>query len=301
MLRRLIGEHIALVTDLEPGVGRVLVDPGQLEQILVNLDVNARDAMPTAGLLTIETAAVYLTHADILQPSAGSSIPALVGSPGEHVVIRVTDTGFGMDDETQRRVFEPFFTTKPLCRGTGLGLATIYGIVAQAGGRLCLRSAHGQGTTVEVYLPRTCAEVMEPARKPDAPNVDDVRHGTETVLVAEDESGVRESVRRILERAGYRVIEARHGADALLLWRERREEIALVLTDLVMPEMRGAELATTLRETAPDTRIVFMSGYASDAARATMSPDDVLLTKPFDAETLLRVVREVLDGVAQQS
>jgi PAS domain S-box-containing protein len=300
MLRRLIGEHIALVTDLEPAVGRVLVDPGQLEQILVNLAVNARDAMPTGGLLTIETAAVYLTQADILQPSTGGAIPALVGSPGDHVVLRVTDTGFGMDDETQRRVFEPFFTTKPLGHGTGLGLATIYGIVAQAGGRLCLRSAHGEGTTVDVYLPRKCAEVMEHAL-PDVPNVDDVRHGTETVLVAEDEAAVRESVRRILERAGYHVIEARHGADALLLWRERRDEIALVLTDLVMPEIRGAELAMTLRETAPDTRIVFMSGYASDAARATMSPDDVLLAKPFDAETLLRVVRDALDGVAQRS
>ena len=300
MLRRLIGEHIALVTDLEPGIGRVLIDPGQLEQILVNLAVNARDAMPSGGLLTIETAAVHLTQGDILQPSAGGSIPALVGSPGEHVVIRVTDTGLGMDDETQRRVFEPFFTTKPLGHGTGLGLATIYGIVAQAGGRLCLRSAHGQGTVVEVYLPYRCAEVVEHAL-PDAPNADEVRHGTETVLVAEDESAVRESVRRILERAGYRVIGARHGADALLLWRERRDEIALVLTDLVMPEMRGAELATTLREIAPDTRIVFMSGYASDSARATMSPDDVLLTKPFDAETLLRVVRDALDGVAERT
>jgi len=301
MLRRLIGEHIALVTDLEPGVGRVLVDPGQLEQILVNLAVNGRDAMPSGGLLTIETAAVYLTQGDIMQPGSGGSIPALVGSPGDHVVIRVTDTGFGMDDETQRRVFEPFFTTKPLGHGTGLGLATIYGIVAQAGGRLCLRSAHGQGTVVEVYLPRKCAEVIDHAVPPDAPNVDDMRRGSETVLVAEDESAVRESVRRILERAGYTVIEARHGADALLLWRERRDEIALVLTDVVMPEMRGAELATTLREAAPDTRIVFMSGYASDSARATMSPDDALLTKPFDAETLLRVVRDALDRIPQKA
>jgi len=300
MLRRLIGEHITLVTDLEPGVGRVLVDPGHLEQILVNLAVNARDAMPAGGLLTIETAAAYVTQSDITQPSAGGSIPALVGSPGDHVVIRVTDNGFGMDDETQRRVFEPFFTTKPLGHGTGLGLATIYGIVAQAGGRLCLRSAHGQGTAVEVYLPRKCAEV-DHVLAPDAPNVDNVRHGTETVLVAEDESAVRESVRRILERAGYTVIEARHGADALLLWRERRDEIALVLTDVVMPEMRGAELAMTLREAAPDTRIVFMSGYASDSARATMSPDDALLTKPFDAETLLRVVRDALDRIPQKA
>ncbi len=299
MLRRLIGEHIALVTDLEPDAGRVLVDPGHLEQILVNLAVNARDAMPAGGLLTIETAAVYVAPSDILQPGPGGAIPALVGSPGDHVVIRVTDTGLGMDDETQRRVFEPFFTTKPQGHGTGLGLATIFGIVAEAGGRLCLRSAPGRGTTVEVYLPRQCADIADHAL-PEAPNVGEVRYGTETVLVAEDEAAVRESVRRILERAGYTVIEARHGADALLLWRERRDEIALVLTDLVMPEMRGGELAAALREAAPDTRIVYMSGYASDSARATMSPDDVLLTKPFDADTLLRVVREALDGVAQR-
>ena len=300
MLRRLIGEHIALVTDLEPGAGRVLVDPGQLEQILVNLAVNARDAMPSGGLLTIETAAVTLSPTDIMQPDPDGAMPALIGSPGEHVVIRVTDTGLGMDDETQSRVFEPFFTTKPQGHGTGLGLATIYGIVAQAGGRLCLSSERGRGTTVEVFLPRQCVDACDHAPA-DVSNADELRHGSETVLVAEDEAAVRESVRRILERAGYTVIEARHGADALLLWRERRDEIALVLTDLVMPEMRGSELAAALRESAPDTKIVYMSGYASDSARATMSPDDLLLAKPFDADTLLRVVREALDGVAQRT
>ena len=302
MLRRLIGEHIALVTDLEPDAGRVLVDPGQLEQILVNLAVNARDAMPTGGLLTIETAAVALSAADIMQPDPDGAMPALIGRPGEHVLIRVTDTGLGMDDETQSRVFEPFFTTKPQGHGTGLGLATIYGIVAEAGGRLCLRSAQGSGTTVEVYLPRQCEElVVDHHAPPEALHADQMRHGSETVLVAEDEAAVRESVRRILERAGYRVIEARHGADALLLWRERRDEIALVLTDLVMPEMRGVELAAALRESAPDTKVVYMSGYASDSARATMSPDDLLLAKPFDADTLLRVVRDALDGIAQRA
>jgi PAS domain S-box-containing protein len=300
MLRRLIGEHIALVIDLEPGIGRVLVDPGQLEQILVNLAVNARDAMPTGGLLTIETTAVTLSPTDILQPDPEGAMPALIGNPGEHVVIRVTDTGLGMDDETQRRVFEPFFTTKPQGHGTGLGLATIYGIVAQAGGRLCLRSARGRGTTVEVYLPRQCVDAYDHAPS-DVTHAAELRHGSETVLVAEDEAAVRESVRRILERAGYTVIEARHGADALLLWRERRDEIALVLTDLVMPEMRGSELAAALRETAPETRIVYMSGYASDSARATMSPDDVLLAKPFDADTLLRIVRDALDGVVHRT
>ena len=301
MLRRLIGEHIALLADLEPDAGRVLVDPGQLEQILVNLAVNARDAMPTGGLLTIETAAVALSANDIMQPDPDGAMPALIGSPGEHVLIRVTDTGLGMDDETQSRVFEPFFTTKPQGHGTGLGLATIYGIVAQAGGRLCLRSAQGSGTTVEVYLPRQCEELVFDHAPPEVMHADETRHGSETVLVAEDEAAVRESVRRILERAGYTVIEARHGADALLLWRERRDDIALVLTDLVMPEMRGVELAAALRESAPDTKIVYMSGYASDSARATMSPDDLLLAKPFDADTLLRVVRDALDGVSQRT
>jgi CheY-like chemotaxis protein len=300
MVRRLIGEHIALVTDLEPTSGRVLIDPGQLEQILVNLAVNARDAMLPGGLLTIETAAVRLTATDILHPRSGGGIPALVGSPGDHVVIRVTDSGFGMDDETQRRVFEPFFTTKPHGRGTGLGLATIYGIVAQAGGRLCLRSAPGQGTTVEVYLARHANGEAEPVA-PEAPNANGTPRGTETVLVAEDEAAVRESIRRILERAGYTVIEARHGADALLLWRERRDEIALVLTDLVMPEMRGGDLAACIHACAPETKIVYMSGYASEAARSTLSRHDVLLAKPFDVDTLLRVVRDALDGVPQRA
>ena len=300
MVRRLIGEHIALVTDLEPTSGRVLIDPGQLEQILVNLAVNARDAMLPGGLLTIETAAVCLTASDILRPGSGGGIPALVGSPGDHVVIRVTDNGFGMDDETQRRVFEPFFTTKPHGRGTGLGLATIYGIVAQAGGRLCLRSAPGQGTTVEVYLARHANGEAEHVA-PEAPNATGAPSGTETVLVAEDEAAVRESIRRILERAGYTVIEARHGADALLLWRERRDEIALVLTDLVMPEMRGGDLAACIHACAPETKIVYMSGYASEAARSTVSRHDVLLAKPFDVDTLLRVVRDALDGVPQRA
>ena len=299
MLRRLIGEHIALVTDLEPYVGRVLVDPGHLEQVLVNLAVNARDAMPSGGLLTIETDVVRLAAHDLMHATDGG-IPALTGNPGDHVVIRVTDTGLGMDDETQRRVFEPFFTTKPQGRGTGLGLATIYGIVAQAAGRLCLRSALGRGTTVEVYLPRQSGIATEHVA-PETPNANGALRGTETVLVAEDEAGVRESVRRILERAGYTVIEARHGADALLLWRERRNEISLVLTDLVMPELRGGELAAAVRESDPDAKIVYMSGYASEAARSTLSPDDVLLAKPFDADTLLRALRDALDGVAQRN
>ena len=299
MVRRLIGEHIALVVDLDPRAGRVLADPSQLEQILVNLAVNARDAMPSGGLLTIETSTIRLAASDLLLPAPSGAMPAIAGSPGEHVVVRVTDTGLGMDEETQRRVFEPFFTTKPQGRGTGLGLATIYGIVAQAGGRLCLRSATGRGTTVEVYLPRQAADAPEHVA-PEAPNVFSRLNGTETVLVAEDEAAVRESVRRILERAGYSVIEARHGADALLLWRERQDQIALVLTDLVMPEMRGGELAACVRASNPDAKIIFMSGYASEAARTTVSPNDTLITKPFDADTLLRVVRDALDGVAQR-
>jgi len=297
MVRRLIGEHIALITDLDANVGRVLVDPGQLEQVVVNLAINARDAMPSGGLLTLETAVARLTASDLLAQSADDVVTALPGAPGDHVVIRVTDTGLGMDETTQRRVFEPFFTTKPQGSGTGLGLATIYGIVAQAGGRLRLRSAPNDGTTVEVYLPvHASADVTGvPVAQRASPTL--APHGRETVLVAEDESAVREAVRRILERAGYTVIGARHGADALLLWRERRADIALVLTDLVMPEMRGAELAAAIRADAPDAKIVYMSGYASERARPTVSPDDVLLQKPFEPETLLHAVRRVLDGL----
>ena len=297
MVRRLIGTHISLVADLDPAAGRVLVDPGQLEQVLVNLALNARDAMPVGGLLTVETAAVRLTARDLLRHTVDGPVAALVGSPGDHVVIRVTDTGLGMDEATQRRIFEPFFTTKPQGLGTGLGLATIYGIVAQSGGRLCLRSAPGRGTTVEVYLP-THTDVGAVTEVPETPepHTAAVTHGQETVLVAEDEAAVRESVRRILERAGYTVIEARHGADALMLWRERREDVALVLTDLVMPEMRGDDLAAAMRAEAPATKIVYMTGYASDAVLSTVSPGDVLLQKPFDANVLLRAVREALDS-----
>jgi two-component system, cell cycle sensor histidine kinase and response regulator CckA len=295
MLRRLIGEHIALVADLEPNVGRVLVDPGQLEQVLVNLVLNARDAMPEGGLLTVETGNVRLTAGGLLQGSTDGGVTALVGTPGDHVVISITDNGAGMDDATLRRAFEPYFTTKPQGRGTGLGLATIYGIVAQAGGALRVRSAVDAGTTVEVYLPYH--EAPNAARSGDdaGATVPTSAHGRETVLVAEDEAAVRESVRRILERAGYTVIEARHGADALLLWRERKDEIALVLTDLVMPEMRGSELAASIRETSPDARVIYMSGYASAPARASVQAGDVLIEKPFEADTLLRVVRENLD------
>jgi two-component system cell cycle sensor histidine kinase/response regulator CckA len=298
MVRRLIGTHISLVADLDPDAGRVLADPGQLEQVLVNLALNARDAMPGGGLLTVETAAVRLTARDLLRHTVDRPIAALVGSPGNHVVIRVTDTGLGMDDATQRRVFEPFFTTKEHGLGTGLGLATVYGIVAQAGGRLCLRSAPGRGTTVEVYLPVHAGAdpASEAPATPELPPAA-ITRGSETVLVAEDEAAVREAVRRILERAGYTVIEARHGADALMLWREQRDAVALVLTDLVMPEMRGGELAAAMRAEAPATKIVYMSGYASDDVLSTVSPDDVLLQKPFDASVLLRVVREALDAV----
>ena len=304
MVRRLIGTHISLVDDLDPGVGRVLVDPGQLEQVLVNLALNARDAMPAGGLLTVETAAVRLTARDLLRHTVDGPIAPLVGTPGDHVVIRVTDTGVGMDEATKGRVFEPFFTTKEHGLGTGLGLATVYGIVAQSGGRLCLRSAPGRGTTVEVYLPvhagaGAATEAPEPPEPPElpVPPTAAITRGSETVLVAEDEAAVRESVRRILERAGYTVIEARHGADALMLWRERRDDVALVLTDLVMPEMRGGELAAAMRAEAPATKIVYMSGYASDDVLSTLSPEDVLLQKPFDASVLLRVVREALDAV----
>ena len=203
-----------------------------------------------------------------------------------------------MDEATQRRVFEPFFTTKPQGRGTGLGLSTIYGIVTQANGRVSLRSAPGKGTTVEVCLPRHGAAAAEHMpHEPCDPDARAMLRGSETVLLVEDEGAVRESLRRILERAGYDVIEARHGADALLLWRERRDEIALVLTDLLMPEMRGGELADAVRAMAPDAKIIFMSGYASESARSTVSAGDVLLTKPFDADMLLCAVRAALDDL----
>jgi PAS domain S-box-containing protein len=288
MLRRLVGSDVSLETELEPGLWYVLADPGQLEQVLVNLIVNARDAMPQGGRVTITTANLQLhAAADTL----GNGV-----RPGAFVSLSVHDTGVGMDVPTQARIFDPFFTTKEPGKGTGLGLSTVYGIVEQSGGHLAVESAPGQGATFAIFLPR-----HEPAPghtahgQPERPGLPT---GTESLLLVEDEAAVRSSARRLLERHGYSVVEARHGRDALRIVEEGDHPIDLVITDLVMPEMGGRELVERLRARQPSIKVLFMSGYSERAAlsNGVMPPDTGFVEKPFTVEQLIRRTREMLDG-----
>ncbi|WP_285746585.1 substrate-binding domain-containing protein [Lentzea sp. NBRC 105346] len=286
MLRRLIAEDVDLVTRLAPSPGLVLADRGQLEQIVVNLAVNARDAMPGGGRLTIATAEVELD-----EQTAGERLGV---EPGGYVVLSITDTGVGMDAETQRRIFEPFFTTKPSGQGTGLGLATVFGIVQRSGGHVTVTSAPGVGTSFEVHLPRSLAgaRAPEPEQRPHVPHV----ASRETVLLVEDEASVRTATRLFLEHYGYRVIEAANGAEALAV----AEDVDAVVTDVVMPEMGGRELAERLQELRPGIPVLYVSGYTNSAEvrEHLSSPSVALLQKPFTAAVLARKVRELL--AAQQ-
>ena len=289
MLRRLIGEDIELSTDLSPSLSRVKADPGQIEQVIVNLAVNARDAMPDGGRITIATA-----DAD-LSPAYAAAHPEV--RPGPHVLLSVADTGHGMDDETQAHLFEPFFTTKERGKGTGLGLATVYGIVQQSGGHIRVNSAADSGSTFLIYLPRVEApeDGGQGAVRPPLPRPSP---GTETVLLAEDEEVVRRFAREILSGNGYKVLEAGNGREALLLSEAHRGEIHLLLTDVVMPKMSGRELTERIRPLRPDLRILYMSGYTDDAIlRHGVLEDGIpFLQKPFTSEGLARKVREVLDS-----
>ena len=279
LLRRMIGEDVELTTALGPELGTVRVDAGQMEQVLVNLALNARDAMPRGGRLTIETADVELPGA--LDPPA-PDVPS-----GRYVMLSVTDTGVGMDRETAAHMFEPFFTTKARGKGTGLGLATVYGIVHQSGGHIAVDSGPGRGTTFRIFLP--CSPEPEAAAD-RAPPAAAPAGGTETVLVVEDEPLVRILARKILEQAGYRVLVAASGTAALQLAEQHDGAIHLLLTDVVMPEMSGRELVRRLTERLSDVRVVYMSGYADEAV------DRPFIQKPFTRDELARVVREALDA-----
>ncbi len=283
MLGRIIGEDITLHTAPAPDVGRVRVDPGQMEQVLLNLAVNSRDAMPGGGQLVITTSNVSPLDA------AAELLPH---QPLGYVLITVTDTGEGIDEAVLPRIFEPFFTTKEVHKGTGLGLSTVYGIVTQSGGDVRVHSAKGQGTTFSVYLPR-CPDEATTAERAPAPT-----GGSETVLVVEDEEAVRALARRILERAGYSVLTASSGADAQSVLATAKAPIDLLLTDVVMPGMNGRELAQALRVARHDLRVLFMTGYTDDAIlRSGTLDDDVrLITKPFSADDLVRAVRQALDA-----
>ena len=287
MLRRLLGETVELSVGLALGLGKVMADPGQIEQVVMNLAVNARDAMPNGGKLTIETADFEMDQACANQ-HAGLK-------PGPHVMLSVTDTGCGMDEETRARLFEPFFTTKEVGRGTGLGLATVYGIVKQSGGSIGVRSQPGQGSTFNVYLPRELSEETNaPApRKASA-------GGSETILVVEDEEAVRNLAKRILSEAGYTVLTAAEGSEALLICEQCQGAVHLMLTDVIMPRMNGGELADRLVKLYPKLRVVFMSGYTDNdiVHHGVLDPGTHFIGKPFHPAELRRIVRQVLDGEA---
>jgi PAS domain S-box-containing protein len=291
MLRRLIGEDIDLIAAPARDLGSVKADPAQIKQILLNLAVNARDAMPQGGKLTIETDDVDL---DERYARLHPELP-----PGRYVMIAVTDTGIGMDEATRSRIFEPFFTTKAPGRGTGLGLSTVYGIVKQSSGHISVYSEPGRGTAFKVYLPR----VEEPAETAAAAAVAGARGGSETILVVEDNEMVRTVTCEILKRHGYTVVEARHGVDALDIARRYHGHIHLLLTDVVMPEMGGPELVSRLAPLRPRMKIVYVSGYTADAIdhQGMLNEGIEFLSKPVGLETLVRKVRAVLDARGRPS
>ena len=287
MLQRLMIEDITLQLSAPEGLWPVKADQGQLEQVIVNLAVNARDSMPGGGLLSISAENVALTEP--LDTRHG------IVSPGEYVAIHVTDTGSGMDITTQSRVFEPFFTTKSVGQGTGLGLATVHGIVAQSGGVITVQSEPMRGSTFTVYLPRARDAVTKPTTSGD--HVTNERGGGETVLLVEDESSVRALARRVLVRGGFKVIEASSPSEALKLAGEHAAEIQLVLSDVVMPEMSGPTLAAQLDTLIPGVRVLFISGYTDDevVSRGLGTAEMDFLQKPFSAQQLVERVREALD------
>jgi CheY-like chemotaxis protein len=286
MLRRLIGEDIELDIRLDPDLGRVKADPGQLEQVILNLAVNARDAMPMGGRVTIATGTIDLDETEARALAAPG--------PGRFGVLSVADTGIGMDERTKQRLFEPFFTTKDPGKGTGLGLATVYGIVEQSGGFIAVQSAAGNGSTFTIHIP--LAEGHAEAQRAAATGR--VPHGSETVLVAEDDAAVRTATCQILRRYGYTVLEAPVGDVALGLAAKGRQPIHLLLTDVVMPGMGGRELAERVAAHRPGISILYMSGYADDAKLrpGVLDPGIPYLQKPFSPEALARKVREVLDA-----
>jgi len=286
MLRRLIPEHIQLVTALQEGLGRVKADPSQIEQVIVNLAVNARDAMPQGGRLILETADVDFDD---------SYLPTHPGArPGPQVMLAVSDTGHGIDRQTQARIFEPFFTTKEPGKGTGLGLSTVYGIVKQSGGYIMVYSEPGRGSVFKVYLPRVEEEVEAPGREgPAAPRPT----ASETVLLAEDEGALRAIIREILEDGGYTVLEGATPDEALSVAHAHEGPIQLLLTDVVMPRMSGRELARQVAALRPDLKVLYMSGYTDEAVThdGVLEPGAEFVQKPFTADALLRKVRRVLD------
>ncbi|MGA8182825.1 MAG: response regulator, partial [Terriglobia bacterium] len=287
MLPRLIGEDVELVVVHSPGLGCVKADPGQIDQVIMNLAVNARDAMPQGGKLIIETANVELDE------SYSHNRPVVV--PGAYVMLAVSDTGTGMSPRLQSRIFEPFFTTKEQGKGTGLGLATVYGIIKQSDGYIWVYSEPGKGTTFKVYLPRVEEAAQRVKKKGGAGHT---AGGSETILLVEDNESVRTFVRSVLEPKGYKLLVAGGSEDALKVAENHDGPIHLLLTDVVMPRMGGPELAARLAPLCPEVKVLYMSGYTDDTIvhHGVLTPATHFLQKPFVTETLIRKIREVLDG-----
>ena len=285
MLQRLIGEDIALETHLDDSLGQVFADPNQIHQVIMNLAVNARDAMPDGGRLDIETKNVELGA----EASTAEHPDAM---PGRYVLMTVTDSGHGMDETTRHQIFEPFFTTKEVGKGTGLGLATVYGIIRQSGGWVDVWSEVGVGTALKVYLPRTDVRPV-----PDEHGIGvAAERGNETILVVEDEKSVRSFTVAALKQYGYHVIEASDGDEAIAVAEQHSGRIQLLLTDVIMPGMNGKVLSERLKKSYPDLKVLLISGYTADAFadRGVIDPGDAFLHKPFAPEELAGKVREVL-------
>jgi PAS domain S-box-containing protein len=289
MLRRLVGEDVQLVTALDPTVGGVKVDPAQLQQVIMNLVVNARDASDAGGVITILTRNMKI---------AGLEATALASGPGEYVALSVSDTGEGMDEETQRHIFEPFFSTKPADKGTGLGLATVWGIVNQSGGHIRLESKPDLGTTFIILFPRVHEEV-EPA---ESVHARPIPRGTGTILLVEDRDNVRQLTSEILTSCGYSVVQARDPAEAIELFQRRGTEFSLMISDVIMPGMSGPVLGEKVRLTRPDLKILYMSGHAGENVFGDrgLGRDAVFLQKPFSVMELAVAVQQILGvGVAE--
>jgi CheY-like chemotaxis protein len=282
LLRRLIGEHIEFQTHFEPALKSVLADPGQIEQVLVNLAVNARDAMPQGGTMTIETQNITLDR------DLGSL------APGDYVALVVSDTGEGMAAKTMARIFDPFYTTKEVGQGTGLGLSTVYGIIAQSGGDVTVYSELGVGTTFRLYLP--CAD--QPTKTQEDTEMQNKTGGAESILLVEDEDVVRRLVRQMLERQGYNVVDAPDPEVALEIAAVQGDTFDLLVTDVVMPKMNGRELASQLVAQHPSLKVLYTSGYTANAIKTNgqLDPDMVMLQKPFTMTDLATKVREILDA-----